>query len=139
MRSDLSDLDRLREQLELINTSIFKLIDHRKEVVANIQKLKGSSTHFDPAREHWLFLHMDLTCKSFNEILIFSLIIEEQAQANKEGSYPRWSLKEHIQIKTDDPIEMINPILLYCWDRALYQRLNFTDSYQTLFNNILNS
>jgi hypothetical protein len=131
-------LEDLRKQLELVNTSIFKLIDHRRQLVSQIQAFKNSSKHLDIEREFAYFSQLNLSEFSFNQLFIFSLMIEEHAIAGVEGSYPRWSQKEHLGSATNDLCEQVNPVLLYFWDSQLFKRLDFTEEYQSLFNNVLN-
>lgn len=131
-------LEDLRKQLELVNTSIFKLIDHRRQLVSQIQVIKNSTKHFDVQREFAYFSQLEISDYSFNQLFIFSLMIEEHAIAGVEGSYPRWSQKEHLSCATNDLFEQVNPILLYFWDPQLFKRLDFTEEYQSLFNDVLN-
>jgi chorismate mutase len=127
-------LKNLRSYLEVTNESLFEVLKKRESIVFEIQKIKTNSRQniFDKSREIQLFKSdfSRLATLNLNELLIYSLIIENDA--NKyNNTYPKWSKKEHLNSSSHDSlIEMINPLLLALYDKKSYSSLNIKKEFQ---------
>lgn len=100
---------RERERLLLASINLLQSMREREKLSFEIQKMKKKQGRFSrwlPKREKEVFkiLAPYLEACSLKELLAFSLIMESQAQGEKD-SYPSWSLD------SEDLIEYINPLL----------------------------
>lgn len=129
-----NQLDDLRSYLEETNDSLFEILGKRESIVYEIQKIKtiNKKKIFDKKREQQLFNDdfSRLASLNLNELLIYSLIIENDANKYND-SYPKWSRKEHLNSCANDSIcEMINPLLLALFDKKSYSSLNIKKEFQ---------
>lgn len=129
----MSELEQLREKLKLHNIALFNLIQSRRETVTSIQGLKSGSIYC-PEREFEVAQTLNTKNLSMHELLAFSLLWE--GQALESGDYPRWSQRAHLESPQGESFEQINPALLYFYDRSLFDQLNFTNSFQKVFNSL---
>lgn len=127
-------LGQLREQLELINRSLFQSLDKRIEVIEKIQSLKQIS--WDPSREIKVFKDFSKNYPQNNlkQDLVYSLLIESQAEA---FGYPRWSEGDHLALGRAESIsQMINPILLRIRNESEYQALDLIEDYRVMLEKV---
>ena len=127
-------LPHLRSQLDLINEQLFQLLDSRAALVEKIQSEKKVS--WDPERELSVFgeYTSNYPQNSLKEDLIYSLLIESQAQS---FGYPRWSEGDHLKNETPKNIQsMLNPVLLRMRNESEYQALDLIDDYKKLLEGI---
>lgn len=127
-------LNDLRSYLEETNDSLFNVLKKRESIVYEIQKIKinNNKNIFDKDREVQLFKSDSsrLATLNLNELLIYSLIIENDANKYND-SYPKWSKKEHLNSSSHDSvIEMVNPLLLALFDKKSYSSLNIKKEFQ---------
>lgn len=127
----MKKIELLRESLELVNSDLFSLLNKRKSIVHNIQKLKQTNLCFDYDRELELFkkntnLLKDLSDK---ELYIYSLIIESHAESYN-GNYPSWSSYEHLETPSTDVLDGTNPLLLALFSKKRYASLNIKSRFQ---------
>ena len=132
-----SNLAQLRESLAQLNSEFFLSLKERRTVCVKIQEFKrgeGRYAHYDPDREKQLFLILktQLLELSLKELLAFSLVMEDQAQAFAPGAYPNWSTGVHLVDSQRDLLEMINPLLLKITHPELYQKLSLGSDFQFL-------
>lgn len=127
-------LENLRGYLEDTNDSLFSALKKREQIVFEIQKIKANNNRavFDKSRELNLFKNDSSKLLSLNltELLIYSLIIENDA--NKfNNSYPKWSHREHLISSSSESIcELVNPLLLALYDKKSYSTLNIKKEFQ---------
>ena len=78
---------------------------------------------WDPAQELRLFetLRSDLSKLSIKELFWFSLTIEMQCHSST--TYPCWTNKVHIESKSENIAEQINPLLLKMFSPTEYAKL----------------
>ncbi len=127
--NEKSKLTNLRTELDIINLEFLELIEKRQEVVNHIQELKGRSTNWSPVREKELFLlYAQVNGPSYELDLMYSLLIEKQA--SQIGTYPRWSLGQHLESIDNNIYSFINPILLFIRNREEYQKLKIKIEYK---------
>ncbi|HXH75692.1 MAG TPA: hypothetical protein VNJ08_12035 [Bacteriovoracaceae bacterium] len=129
-----SNLARFREALAQVNSEFFLTVKERRSLCIKIQEFKvveGRYSSFDPAREKELFsLQKDqLKALSLKELLAFSIIMEDQAQALAPGGYPSWSQFIHLATPQKEIFEMINPLLLKIRSPELFSKLNLTSEF----------
>lgn len=132
-----SNLAQLREALAQLNSELFLSISERRAICIKIQEFKeieGGFSSFDPEREKEVFrLHLaQLKELGLKEILAFSLIMEDQAQAFAPGSYPSWSQKVHLQEPQGQLFEMVNPLMLKFRSPELFSKLELTSEFSFL-------
>lgn len=114
-------LEKFRADLESTNKKILSLIETRRKIVGDIQRVKSNlgSDKYDPKRELELFISLRgfLEKLSLKELLSFSLLMEDQAGIG----YPEWSQLVHLvpqkeRLPEKSQIEQysskINPLLL---------------------------
>lgn len=136
--SRASNLAQLRERLAQMNSEFFLLVSERRKASLDIQSLKeggtGRYSHYDPERELALFKQFESELKelSLKELLAFSLIMEDQAQAFAPGAYPSWSQGGHLQHSTREIYEMINPLLFKFSHVSFLSKLQLTQEFQFL-------
>lgn len=123
------DLSALRLELDKTNSEIFQLLKKRKEIVSNIQAAKTLA--WSPARERDVFKEYinKNPDNGFFDHLIYSLLIESQAQGR---GYPQWSGGVHLE--GSNPMSLfniMNPILLRMINESEYRTLKLKNSYQT--------
>jgi chorismate mutase len=133
--SQESKLSQLREALAQSNSELFLTIAERRQITVLIQDIK-TGPRYDPERELELFKNSqsDLKHLSIKELLAFSLIMEDQAMAMAPGSYPSWSLGNHLTAKTGELSEMINPLLLKVAHPSLFSKLTLTAEFKFLYD-----
>lgn len=129
-----SDLAQLREALLQLNSEYFLTVAERRKVCVKIQEFKGGAgrfSHFDPEREKDVFILFSQQLKSISikELLAFSLVMEDQAMAMAPGSYPNWSNGIHLETRTNDLYEMINPLILKLCRPELFARLKLSGEF----------
>jgi chorismate mutase len=129
-----SSLAQLREALAQLNSELFLTIIERRSLCIKIQEFKetgGRFSSYDPTREKEVFtLHVDEIKKlTLKELLAFSLLMEDQAQAYAPGSYPSWSQCTHLIHSQKELIEMINPLLLKFRSLELFSKLNLSSEF----------
>jgi chorismate mutase len=132
-----SELSQLREALAQSNSELLLTISDRRKLCLRIQGLKEKLTsysHYVPEQEKKVFEQFasqmkDLTMK---ELLAFSLIMEDQAQALAPGSYPNWSARIHLSAAEPDLYEMINPLLLKKTHQEIFNRLKLQPDFSFL-------
>src|SRR5690606_27827194 len=129
-----SDLAQLREALLQLNSEFFLTVAERRKICVKIQELKGEAgrfSHFDPERETEVFTLFSQPLKSISikELLAFSLIMEDQAMAMAPGSYPSWSNGSHLESRTNELYEMINPLILKVCRPELFNRLKLSGEF----------
>lgn len=133
-----SNLAQYREGLLQLNTQFFQILSERRTLCMKIQELKETSgrfAHYDPERERDLFkqLEEDLKVLTIKELLSFSLIMEDQAQAMAPGAYPTWSQGIHLsESSSRELFTMINPLLLKATRPELFSRLQLTSEFSFL-------
>lgn len=132
-----SELAQLREALAQINSEIFLTLKERRNLTVKIQEYKGSAgrySHYDPDREKEVFLLFQTQLKnlSIKEMLAFSLIMEDHAQAMAPGSYPAWSSMTHLSNPKKELLEMVNPLMLKLSRPDTFSRLTFTAEFAFL-------
>jgi chorismate mutase len=135
--SRTSNLAQIRQNLLQKNSALFQTILERRFLCIKIQELKdvsGQHSCFDPVREKEVFQLHDHQLKqlSFKELLAFSLIMEDQAQAISFDSYPNWSESVHLRQKQGDLIEMINPLMIKLLHPELFDKFDLTDEFEFL-------
>lgn len=147
------ELEVLRQKVEALNWELLNTLSLRKECVHKIQSLKDKEhiriakyPHYDWEREVLLFKKFDTVLATFSlkQLLIFSLIIEEQAQLESATSpvYPEWSKFQHLENKEKGseqfPLEyQINPLLLYFAKKELAKSLPLSLEFSFLKQFIL--
>ena len=132
-----SNLAQLREALAQTNSELFLTIMERRKICVKVQEYKehkGRYSHYDPEREKEVFTKLkteikDLTIK---ELLAFSLIMEDQAQAFAPGAYPTWSLRSHLKESKNEIFEMINPLILKISHPEMYSKLQLNIDFDFL-------
>jgi chorismate mutase len=134
-----TNLENYRKDLLALNHEFFSFLEKRRTLCLKIQELKNSTSHFsayDPEREKEVFHHFinDIRHLSLSELLAFSLIMEEQAQALSPGSYPRWSKKIHLKMENSsfEIFYLMNPLLLKAKNEALFEKLKLSAEFTFL-------
>lgn len=132
-----SNLAQFREALVQQNTELLLTIKERRAICIRVQEFKemeGRFSSYDPAREKDVFTlhHEQFKELSLKELLAFSLIMEDQAQAFAPGSYPTWSQSIHLTKKEGHLIEMINPLLLRFRSPEIFNKLDLTNEFNFL-------
>lgn len=132
-----SNLAQLREALAQLNSELFLSIAERRAICIKIQEFKeieGGLSSYDPDREKEVFsLHLEhLKELGLKEVLAFSLIMEDQAQAFAPGSYPNWSQRIHLANYQGQIFEMLNPLMLKLRSPELFSKLEFTSEFAFL-------
>lgn len=135
--SRASNLAQLREILAQQNSEFFLTLKERRAICIKIQEFKVSGekySHYDPAREKEVFtlLKDELKELSIKELLAFSLVMEDQAQAFAPGAYPSWSQGIHLTQSDRELVEMINPLLIKVTHPELFARLSLVAEFQFL-------
>jgi chorismate mutase len=134
----MSSLDSLRSELNQLNYQMVDLLAKRKQMVHQIQeeKIHLGKPVFSPARENELFkkFQEQLQSLSVKELLIFSLVIEEDAHSFS-SSYPAWSEGEHLQNDSSNNLaEQINPILLKVILPGEFEKLSLKADFDFIRN-----
>lgn len=126
------NIDALRNDIVEVNSSLFEILNKRKKIVSDIQKLKNGPS-WKPKVELKVFSdalkNQDLTLK---ELLIFSNIVEFQVL---KDCYPQWSCRVHIETESIDHRKLeqqINPILLYVFDKKLYNATKLKPNFKKI-------
>lgn len=131
--SHASDLAQLREALAQANSEFILNVDERRKLCLQIQTLKERSgvSHYDPDQEKKVFTQGSVELKklSLKELLAFSLVMEDQAQAMAPGTYPAWSSRVHLKESNGDLFELINPLLLKILKPEAFKRLTLANDY----------
>lgn len=132
-----SKLAQLREALAQCNSELFLSILERRKVCLKVQEFKeqrGRYSHYDPEREKVVFNQFkdQFGELSMRELLAFSLIMEDQAQAFAPGAYPTWSLRTHLRNSKQDIFEMINPMLLKIVHPEIFEKLQLHPDFDFL-------
>ncbi len=135
--SQESKLSQLRETLAQANSELFLTILERRKVCVKIQEYKeqkGLYAHYDPEREKTIFQQFQSELKELTakEMLAFSLIMEDQAQAFAPGAYPSWSQRVHLKEPMTEIHGMINPLLLKLVHPQLFAKLQFSHDFEFL-------
>lgn len=124
----------LRSELISITNNIISLISKRKQLVAKIQEIKQTENlnTFIPSREAEVYKLLESELKNFSdkELLSISLLIEEQAGEN----YPQWSEGVHLEIMTNNVIDLINPLMLLILRPTSFKMLTLKKEYHELIN-----
>ncbi len=123
------DLSALRLELDKTNTEIFKLLKKRKEIVSRIQAAKNIA--WSPLRELDVFTeYLEKNPENgFYDHLIYSLLIESQAQGR---GYPQWSRSAHLECTKEFSLfTIMNPILLRMINESEYRTLKLKKTYQS--------
>lgn len=132
-----SELSQLREALAQTNSELLLTLKDRRKLCLRIQSLKEKLTtysHYAPEQESNVFDHFSAQMKdlTIRELLAFSLIMEDQAQAMAPGSYPNWSTRIHLSESRQDLFEMINPLLLKKTHPEIFNRLKLHADFSFL-------
>ncbi len=132
-----SNLAQLRESLAQANSELFLTIQERRKICVKVQEFKehkGRYSHYDPEREKQVFEQFKSEMKdlSLKELLAFSLIMEDQAQAFAPGAYPTWSQKSHLKDLRNEIYEMINPLMLKISRPEMYAKLQLNSDFEFL-------
>lgn len=132
-----SDLAQLREALAQTNSEFFLALADRRKLCISIQGIKeqkGHFSHYDPERERTVFGQFATQLKelSIRELLSFSLVMEDHAQAMAPGSYPNWSLRIHLAQPGLELFEMINPLMLKTAHPEIFKRLKLQPDFAFL-------
>jgi chorismate mutase len=135
--SQESKLSQLRETLAQANSELFLTIQERRKICRKIQEFKeqkGPYTHYDPEREKAVFeqFELDLRALTARELLAFSLVMEDQAQAFAPGAYPSWSQKVHLKEASSEIFAMINPLLLKFTHPDIFGKLQLNHDFEFL-------
>lgn len=135
--SRASNLAQLREALAQLNSEFFLTLGERRNLCLKIQEFKegqGQYPHYDPTREKDVFALFGKELKelTLKELLAFSLIMEDHAQAFAPGSYPSWSQRVHLTSSRGELIEMINPLLLKHSHPEVFTKLPLATEFQFL-------
>ncbi len=129
----VSDLAQLREALAQTNSEFILTLEERRKLCLQIQTLKDRSgvSHYDPEQEKRIFSQGSTQLKklSLKELLAFSLVMEDQAQAMAPGTYPAWSSRVHLKESQGDLFELINPLLLKIVKPEAFRRLTLESDY----------
>jgi chorismate mutase len=132
------ELNKLRTNLEQVNSKLLELINQRQETVDQIQTIKGAANSnriWVPEREFSLFQEFNKANPKDSKLdLIYSLLIEKQAMVS--GNYPEWSTGEHLDGACQNSNEMINPILLFIRNRSEYQKLKLSKNYNLILKGL---
>lgn len=125
------DLEALRDNLESINRELFLTISKRRAVALQIQteKLSEKRECYDPSREFTLYqrFEREIVSLSEKELLSISLVIESQAQSHTRDAYPSWSKRSHLKSHRGTLVEMVNPMLLFFYDKNIFNSLDLRD------------
>jgi chorismate mutase len=132
-----SNLEQLREALAQANSEFFLILAERRKICVKVQEFKdprSGYSHYDPERERVVFARFQNEMKSISlrELLAFSLIMEDQAQAFAPGSYPSWSIKTHLKVAGYEVFEMINPMILKLTHPEIFSRLKLSSEFEFL-------
>ncbi len=132
-----SNLEQLREVLAQANSELFLLLSERRKICVRVQEFKNPRqgySHYDPQREKLVFDRFltELKSLSLRELLAFSLVMEDQAQAFAPGSYPSWSMKSHLREASYEVFEMINPLILKLAHPEIFSRLKLSSEFDFL-------
>lgn len=134
--SHASDLAQLREALAQTNSEFIINLEERRKLCLQIQTLKEKSgiSHYDPDQEKKVFTQANAELKklSLKELLAFSLVMEDQAQAMAPGTYPAWSNRVHLKEFRGELFELINPLLLKIVKPEAFKRLTLESDYDFL-------
>jgi chorismate mutase len=132
-----SELALLRESLSKVNEQFFLTIQERRSLTLKIQHFKdstGSYPFYAPKHEKKIFLYFrdQLKKLSIKELLAFSLIMEDQAQAFIPSAYPIWSERIHLTSSSQNLFEMINPLILKMIHPDFFYRLELSEEFSFL-------
>ncbi len=132
--SRISKLEKYRSAMLELNQEFFHLLEKRRFLCLKIQEFKETGTgysSYDPQREFEIFSKFQNEMKhlSIKELLAFSLVMEDQAQAFAPGAYPSWSQGIHLLEKESEIIHMINPLILQVKSVDLFSRLKLSRDF----------
>lgn len=128
----MNNLQSLRSKLDSINIDLIQALLSRQQVITDIFSLKEEENigAWNPEREKEIYSNLEQSFGQLNlpMVLVFSLIIEEQA--SQCGAYPLWSRREHLSSFTGMLEELTNPVFLKAFNQDQYEKLDLKEKYK---------